>query len=513
MDPLAPLQTLLRTAIEVGLALPCGLVAARLMRRGRLHWSWAACLLALVVLARAAPALAAGALAAAVRGRRWQRRDLQSGGERAALARARVTPLAALRLLSRAIGPGIAWRGWTPRGELILGRDESGRSVAVPFGGGAHGGRHALVVGATGSGKTVTQTLMASRAIERGMAAVVVDPKGDLGMCDQLRQTAAAAGRRFLHWSPSGEAVYNPYARGSESEIADRVLAGESFTEPHYLRQAQRYLGHAVRALRAGGAEVSLARLVEQLDPDRLELLARTLPEPVAATTHAYLDSLTARQRQDLAGVRDRLAILAESDIGPWLDPDTAGAPRADLIEAIRSRAVLYFSLESDSRPLLSQMLGAGIVQDLQSAVAAMQGRPASAVVLIDEFAALAAGRVVGLFGRARSAGFSLLLGTQELSDLRIPGAERTLDQVMGNLTLLIAHRQVVPSSAELISAMAGGRDAQRGGGETARIRLRDPVLASERLSSLPTGWCAVIEPGSPAGPRITRVEARRRGS
>jgi len=34
---------------------------------------------------------------------------------------------------------------------------------------------------------------------------------------------------------------------GSETEIADKALSGETFTEPHYLRQAQRYLGHAVR--------------------------------------------------------------------------------------------------------------------------------------------------------------------------------------------------------------------------------------------------------------------------
>ncbi len=72
--------------------------------------------------------------------------------------------------------------------------------------------------------------------------------------------------------------MYNPYARGGETEIADKALAGERFTEPHYQRQAQRYLGHAVRVLRATGREVSLAGLVEALDPGALELLARELP-------------------------------------------------------------------------------------------------------------------------------------------------------------------------------------------------------------------------------------------
>src|SRR4051795_11268109 len=111
---------------------------------------------------------------------------------------------------------------------------------------------------------------------------------------------------------PGGPCSYNPYARGGETEIADRLLAGERFTEPHYLRQAQRYLGHEIRALRACGREVSLAAVVELLDPDALEVQLRDLEARPAAAGHAYLDSLTPRQLRDLAGVRDRLAVLAE---------------------------------------------------------------------------------------------------------------------------------------------------------------------------------------------------------
>src|SRR5262249_7485058 len=194
--------------------------------------------------------------------------------------------------------------------------------------------------------------------------------------------------------------VYNPYARGSETEVADKLLGSERFTEPHYLRQAQRYVGHLVRTLRAAGRETSLPAVVEQLEPACLEALARTLPEHVAKPTHASLDGLTPRQRADLGGIRDRLAVLAESDVGRWLDPGVAAGPRVELLSAIRGGAVVYFSLESDRRPLLMQMLGAAIVQDLLTAVAALQGRPRPALVLIDEFSALGAREVVRLFGR-----------------------------------------------------------------------------------------------------------------
>ncbi len=506
------------------LALLAGAFIARSLRAKGLHWSWPLPVLFLALLAgpthgAASSPAAITALCAAIRGRRWHREDLHSGGDLAALARSRPTPLSVLRSAVLRVliaqSPRLVGRSGRRPGELLLGRERGGRAVTVPFC--TEAGRHTLVLGATGSGKTVTQTLMSVRAIESGIGAIVVDPKGDRGMREQLRGAAADAGREFLEWTPGGPCVYNPYARGGDTEIADRVLAGEHYTEPHYLRQAQRYLGHAVRALRCTEAEVGLRVIVEQLEPHNLELLLRGLSEPDALSGQAYLDSLTARQLRDLAGVRDRLAILTESDVGRWIDPATEGARRFDLLGAAGDGAVVYFNLESDSRPLLTQMLGAAIVQDLQSTVSALQGSPQPTLVVIDEFSAIAAEQVVALFGRSRSAGFSLVLGTQELSDLRPPGRERLLEQVMGNLSLLVAHRQVVPASAELLARMAGTRGSWRtswsSDGRTTRTRWAEPVLAPERLTTLPPGWAAVLALGQADGVRLTRVDSIGEGS
>jgi hypothetical protein len=527
MEPV-PLAHDLHMAVAGGmrgiLALAVGVLAARPIRARGLHWSWALAALLLVVLFRsvlggAAPLMALGSIGAAIRGRRWHREDLYSGGDLTALARNRPTPLvvvtsAVLHLIAVQSAKLIGRPRQRP-GELLLGRERGGREVTVPFG--AEAGRHTLVLGATGSGKTVTQTLMAVRAIERGMGAIVVDPKGDRGMRERLRGAATDAGREFFEWTPGGPCIYNPYGHGGDTEIADRVLAGERFTEPHYMRQAQRYLGHVVRALRCAGAEVSLRTIVEQLEPQNLEMLLRDLPEDEALRSQAYLDSLTARQLRDLGGVRDRLAILTESDVGRWIDPATDGARRFELLGAARAGAVVYFNLESDSRPLLSQMLGAAIVQDLQSTVSALQGSPQPTLVVIDEFSAIAAEQVVALFGRSRSAGFSLVLGTQELSDLRPPGRERLLEQVMGNLSVLVAHRQVVPASAELLARMAGTRGAWRmswsSDGRTTRTRSSEPVLVPERLTTLAPGWAAVMALGRAEGVRLTRVASIGGGS
>jgi hypothetical protein len=510
------LHWVLSAAVHCTVGVALGMLAARLMRSRQLHWSWAASGLALLVLARpglggAASTLALATALAAIRGRRWHREDLDAGVDLADVAAHRRAPLDLLRSLAAALRlrERVGVERWVRGRELLLGLDDRHRAVTIPFGVGGDG-RHTLVVGATGSGKTVTQTWIALRAIESGMGAVVVDPKSDRGMHEQVRRAALAAGRSFLEWTPDGDCVYNPYAQGGASEIADKALAGEQFTEPHYLRQAQRYLGHVVRALRGSGTEVSLRAIVEHLDPGRLEILARVLPEVEARATFAYLDSLSSRQQSDLAGVRDRLAILSESDVGPWLDPQTVGAKRFDLLTAVRERAVVYFSLQSDSRPLLTQMLGAAIVQDLQTVVAASQGRPVPTLLVIDEFSAIAAEQVVRLFGRARSAGFSLLLGTQELSDLRPPGRERLLEQVLGNLSVLIAHRQVVPSSAELVSSMAGTsgtwRVSRHSDGRTTRTRGSAPVLDPAQVMGLGCGWAAVLVLDGAGSVRVARL-------
>ncbi|MFZ2112465.1 MAG: helicase HerA-like domain-containing protein [Solirubrobacteraceae bacterium] len=521
VNPLQPLSELVgwlcSTTVHIAIGVALGLFAVRVMRRRHLRWTWAACALPVALFAHSifagwASTLGTAAFCASARGRHWQAEDIMAGGDLAEIACKRRGPSDALRALARRLFERIVHLStWTAlRDERVpVGRAESGETVSVPFGSNS-GGKHTLIVGATGSGKTVTETWLATRAIEAGLGAVVIDPKGDTRMRAHLVEAAHLAERELIEWTPAGPSVYNPFGHGGASEIADKALAGERFTEPHYQRQAQRYLGYAVRALHAAGTTVSLAALVKQLDPAQLEVLARTLPEAQADATLDYLESLGARQRTDLGGVRDRLAIMAESDVAPWLDPDTTDAQTFDLLSAVQERAVVYFNLKTDALPLLAPMLGVAVVQDLQTTMAALQASPIPTVVVIDEFAAIAAEQVVHLFGRARSAGLNLLLGTQELSDLRLEGRKLLLEQILGNLSAIVAHRQVVPESAELIGQLGGSRGAWRAthtsDGRWTRTRSTKPLLASEDIRGLPPGRAAVIELGGGASARFVEV-------
>jgi len=426
-----------------------------------------------------------------------------------------VLPFALWPALGCAVASLVVWR-WGPRpraraGAIVIGADRSRRAVAIPLGGAS--GSHTMIVGATGSGKTVTETLIVSRAIEQGLGAVIVDPKGDPLLREHAHAAAERAGRAFLEWTPSGPSTYNPYGHGSAGEIADKALAGERYTEPHYLRQAQRYLAHAVRALEAAGESATPARLVELMDPRRLELLARSVPDEAhARVLFAYLDTLDARQRSGLNGTRDRLAILAESEIGRWLAP-ADDAPALDLLDAVRARAVSYFRLESDRLPLLSAMLAAAIVGDLLTVAASCQAAPVATLVAIDEFSAIAPDGVARLFGRARAAGFSLLLATQELADLR-SAAPALLEQVLGNVETVVAHRQSVPDSAELVARIAGTRPAWSSTeqlehavptGRGSRSRSREFAIHPDVIRTLARG-CAAVTVASAGRCAVTAI-------
>lgn len=500
-----------------------GLAVAFGLRLRGLRWTWSAALLGPVVLLGWWSPLVvfAGAgvcMVGCLAGMALHSGDVMAGADRAQLARAR---LGVLEALGRALE---GWRdaregaGWVREGHLEVGLGEHGRRVSIRAGGSS--GSHTLILGATGSGKTCGQAWIAGRLIEGGHAAIAIDPKGDGVLREELQAAARRAGVPFLEWTPAGPCSYNPYASGSATQTAEKALLAEAFTEPHYLRQAQRYLAHAVRAMRAAGVDVSPASLALHMDPLRLEQLSRTLAERDAARAQEYLDSLSERQRRELAGVRDRLSILPESDVGRWLEPDGGEATIA-LGEAVRERAVVYFSLQSDSRPLLAAMLGGALVVDLLMLAAERQhDRGAVPVVaLIDEFAAIGAAHVAKLFGRARSAGISLVLIAQEIADLEAVAGRPLRDQAGGNLGALIAYRQNMPDSAELIARMAatepgwstsqhvrfgllGPRPSVLG----TRTREHQPVIHPSHIMRLADGEAVVITPGSGQPPQIARM-------
>ena len=214
-------------------ALLVGALLASAIHALRLSWTVSLAPLPLAALAFVFSSLLGVALAGAlvltaIASHRWQRDEADRGGVEAERGRGR-RGLAALSTGRRERKRWVRKR--VQDGRLALGETRSGDVATVPFG--SREGVRAFIPGAPGSGKTVDLAVHAATYVADGQAVVAIDPKGDGGLRSALASAAASSGRRFIQWSPDGETVYNPLARGNPSELTDKALAGETWTEPH----------------------------------------------------------------------------------------------------------------------------------------------------------------------------------------------------------------------------------------------------------------------------------------
>lgn len=520
--PLSEHLSAVLPALLVGLV--AGVLALAFLHAASLRWSWALLVLPLAPLAwladwRVGLVVGLASALAAGGGAYWHLEDTYRGGDQARRVRDALGPLefARARLAERPTGgERVGERG------LALGVTPSDRVCRVPFG--EEQGVHALVLGATGSGKTVTQAAIAQSYVRAGMGAIVLDPKGDPYLRAVLRNAALESGVAFHEWSPTGPGIYNPFARGGPTEVADKALAGHRWSEPHYELATQRLLGMVTGTMRAAGQwPPTLSGLVRYMDPDRLDSLAAHVGGEVAARVSEYIEGLSARGRADLGGGRDRLAVLAEGELGRWLDPALGKGPQLDLMESLRRGEVVYFHIDSDRYPAASRLLGAALVIDLVTLTADMQGGGLHGLAVIDEFAALAAEHVHRLFGRARSAGLSVLLGTQSLADLRTARPDDPTDslteQVLTNVAYVIAHREADPDSAERLARVVGtepswttttkvGGRRENWWSRAEGSRIPDPqfVIPPDHFKRLATGCAVVIQPTAKRPGEVVRV-------
>jgi hypothetical protein len=519
-------------ALMLGLGVAAGFCALLLLRRAGLRFTWAlvpvplACLLwpidwrpGLVLFAGIATTVGAGIY--------WHLEDTERGGEEAAKAR---EALGVARWLWALRQRRSLREQRLVKGRIALGTTRRGGVCWVPFG--ASHGVHSLIVGATGGGKTVTQAALAQAHVLAGLPAIVVDPKGDEHLRQVLIDAAQRSGMPFREWSPIGRAVYNPFERGNPTEIADKAIAGQRWSEEHYREASRRLLGKVLATLRAAGEwPPTMSQVVRHMDPERLDALAARVGGQVGEDVAEYVDGLSARARSDLGGGRDRLAVLVEGELGPRLDPSLPGAEPAERInlgEALAAGEVVYFHIDADRYPAASQLLAAALVTDLVSLVAELQGGAARGLLVIDEFAALAAREVKRLFARARGAGLSLALGTQSLADLRGTDPDDASDtfteQVFTNVSYLVVHREADPDSAERLAGVAGTvpswsmtRKVRPGlwqPREGTKTREREYVIGPDQFKRLRPGRAVVIQPTADPPAEVVKVfEAREMGS
>lgn len=544
-------------------ALAVGVTAAEVMRWRGLRWTWALPPLAATAFSlwasrrdavEAVRATAGHALAGEVEvseivwaGAPWwlvasclvavvwklcrDRDDRYHGGERAKrLDRARGPAALAQAVIARR---RTASSPYTPESGVLVGRDlHSERPVRLPA------PRSMLtLIGASNSGKTTLASAFVEGMVDFGASLTALDPKASRATAHRCRSLAERHGRRFLLVSlePFGDESldrrrvhWNCVGHGNPTEVKDTILAAEDFSEPYYLATGERGVLAAASCLISEGRRPNAATLASLLeDPHELAARLERADRGRFGAEAAWLADLTKSEVSALRGIASRLARLVQSEGGGWLTP-RAGEPDLDLDEAMRTGAIVLFSLAAGGYPAHASQLARYLTQQVNTVCGQVirAGRPARAVFWIDDASGLAAGQLPALYERAREAGLVVMTAVQSLSNLATLGGERLHAAALDDAEVVAVLRQSLPGAADELAALAGteevydhAHEVASGGGwigvsdETGRRTRRlveRPRVSPEEIKRLGVGEAVLIS--KRAGLDVERIRIARAG-
>ena len=121
-----------------------------------------------------------------------------------------------------------------------IGTDRFGKSVSLND---KEANEHALVLGTTGSGKTVTISNVVESAINRGLPLIYIDGKGDYDLGKRVCDYAQSQNRPSWLFGMRGDSVaYDPLSSGGYTSKKDRIIELREWSEEHYKKLAEGYL-------------------------------------------------------------------------------------------------------------------------------------------------------------------------------------------------------------------------------------------------------------------------------
>jgi hypothetical protein len=286
--------------------------------------------------------------------------------------------------------------------------------------------RQTLVVGETGSGKTVTALTIAGEALRAGWLVYWIDGKADATVAARFVQLAARHGVR------ARDGTREPIDgwRGGPESVVNRLLATQRFTEPYY----------------AGIARNVLRWAVGDDPPHRFDELLERMDRP--ALRRAWRDHPTVAEQirrlpeAELLGARYRYEGVAWA-VGSMLD----GSWSYDDVPAA------YVPVGRPEHRDQAAEIGAFLLEDLLHWAMARKDPHRDALVVIDEFSKLAArpDAAVDIVERVRSFGVGVVLIGQTWASLGPSDAVR--ERLAGTVGTVIVHQLKAP---ERLVALAG---------------------------------------------------------
>ncbi len=279
-------------------------------------------------------------------------------------------------------------------------------------------GRHGVVIGSSGSGKSVTLlrlAVLAARVLS--WQVIYIDGKGDDDAGIHFVAAMKNAGIQRVKLFPAE--AYNGWV-GKWDALLSRLLAVEEFSDTHYKALAENVLRLALRA--PGKPVKTSAELLARLNLKNEFLLGLYAGHP---EEEAYLEYVG---KKDPMGVYNRYSALLNT-----LDGQLDGSWSYDDVDAA------YISLDGLALSGVVSGLARYFVEDFANYAGQRKPKGRRVLFIFDDLGAVDA-NLTNMFERVRARGVSVYVSGQSDRSIAFKGMLQNAERILSSATTIILH-------------------------------------------------------------------------
>ncbi|MEM7828062.1 MAG: helicase HerA-like domain-containing protein [Candidatus Aenigmatarchaeota archaeon] len=334
--------------------------------------------------------------------------------------------------------------------------------------------RHIYILGATGAGKTSLLRNIVYQLINDGWGVLFIDLKGENNILTDMWQACIRANRRkdFIYFSPirsekfmTETAVWNPLIHGDASVVTSRLMDAFGTDNPEaefYEKVKYDILYAIISCMKETNMVFNFKDMSWVLQSaQNMKKLAHITPmgqakQILTSIINDWIDN----PKVYVTYIKGTKVAVQEMATGLASEICNATEPTLDLADAVEKKLVIYSYLPTMYAKASMRAIGKMMLSELKNVFANIQayvrGKARFAIV-IDEFEELAFKSVKDMFNKARSAGVSMIVGHQTLSDINyeIRSVEFTkslMDNTACKLIMQVNSRE----TAEMLAGIIG---------------------------------------------------------
>jgi hypothetical protein len=335
--------------------------------------------------------------------------------------------------------------------------------------------RHAYLIGATGSGKSILLRYLVYQLIRAGYGVLFIDMKGEYEIWEDMWKACYFSGRQndFTYFSPivgsdkfpRTTVKWNPLILGDANVVTSKIMDAIGNDDPasqFYEKVKYDVLFCIISCMKEIDAVPTLKDIAFVFEsPTNMDMLIKMTPEGESKRNlHSKLIEWNTNPRlwvQNYTGTKVAIKELCTGLQGTLCN---AVKPTLSVTDMIEKGGVTYCYLPTMIAKDAMRSIGKMMLSEIKTVAGNIQAFKSDKVkfaIIVDEFEELVFKAVKDLFNKARSAGISMIIGHQTLSDIDYEVKSKSFAlSIMDNTASKLIMQIKSKASAELFAENIG---------------------------------------------------------